>query len=132
MNLIIFATLIILTSSSARSVNAHSSAYFTGFNGALSYNANTCSCFVLYNASLSDCVAGMLDGQEKAGYRVPVTIPGVYHGLKTIYISDIRESKLSILSATQFLDAGWRLRYREHGITFFPPSAVSRIHLTIV
>jgi hypothetical protein len=59
-------TLIILRFSFGRSVNAHSSAYFTGFNGALSYNANPCSSFALSNVSLSDCIAGMLDGQEKA------------------------------------------------------------------
>lgn len=64
-SLIIFAILIILTFS-AGSVNAHTSAYFTGFNGALSYNSNPCSYFSLSNVSLSDCVARMLDGQEKA------------------------------------------------------------------
>jgi hypothetical protein len=32
----------------------------------VSYNANPCSSFSLYNVSLSDCIAGMLDGQEKA------------------------------------------------------------------
>jgi hypothetical protein len=28
------------------------------------------------------------------GYCVPVTIPGVYHGLRTFYVIDIRESNL--------------------------------------
>jgi hypothetical protein len=62
--LAIFATLLSLTFSIA-SVNGHSSAYFTSYNGALSYNSNPCSSFSLYNASLSDCIAGMIDGQEK-------------------------------------------------------------------
>jgi hypothetical protein len=70
--LTIFATLIIIILTlSAASVNAHSSAYFTGFNGA-SYNANPCSSFAFYNVSLSDCIAAMLDGQEKAA---SLTIP---------------------------------------------------------
>jgi hypothetical protein len=56
----------VMTFSTFSSVNADSSAYFTGFSGALSHNANPCSSFALYNASLSDCIAGMLDGQEKA------------------------------------------------------------------
>src|SRR5215831_4566053 len=56
------------------------------------------------------------------GYRVPINIPGAYHGFRTFYVSDIRESKLSLLSATQFLEEGWRLRYSEHGISFKPPS----------
>jgi hypothetical protein len=64
--LITFTTLMVMTFSTFSSVNAHSSAYLTGFNGALSHNANPCSSFALSNVSLSDCIAGMLDGQEKA------------------------------------------------------------------
>jgi len=56
------------------------------------------------------------------GYRVPVTIPGVLSVLRTLYVSDIRESNLSLLSAIQFLDEGYRLRYGQYGITFIHPS----------
>ena len=56
------------------------------------------------------------------GYRIPITIPGVFHGLRTFYVTDIRKSKLSLLSATEFLEEGYRLRSPEHGVSFRPPS----------
>jgi hypothetical protein len=64
-------------------------------------------------------------GQRKqtsvVGYKVPIIIPGAYSGTRTFYVTDIRKSKLSLLSATQFLEGNWRLKYAEYGITFIPP-----------
>jgi hypothetical protein len=95
--------------------------------------ANSCGVqnYPPVHVSIDESLGPKRRATYKEGYRVPVTIPGVYNGLKTFYISDIRESNLSLLSATQFLDEGWRLRYGEYGVSFLPPYPGPRNPLTV-
>jgi hypothetical protein len=86
-------------------------------------NQNECTsvlatiCYPVVHVPLDESLGRKKQATYEAGYRVPIHIPGIYSGFRTFYISDIRESKLSLLSATQFLDEGWRLRYGEHGLS---------------
>ena len=55
-------------------------------------------------------------------YRAPLTIPGtgIVNEQKNFYLSDFRQSKLSLLAGVQLINSGRNLRFGQEGMTFIP------------
>ena len=71
-------------------------------NGISSVLASICKVnnYPVIHVPLHESLGKTRQATYQVGYQVPVYIPGAFSGIRTFYISNIRKSNLSLLSAT--------------------------------